>query len=282
MMSLFVLMTACVTQGSDDLASQVPINAVVGDASAHALGIDPQTLDEDERIAVHLAYVEGLLRAEEVTGLSPELREARAQNLSRLRAYLEARRFPRNDDHPDRRRPTFVDSQQRICAVGALMAHDLGRDAVIAMAPSIKYDFIEEIRAPIFLTWAARSGLTLRELAMIQPSYWDRPRPRPPEVVLNTQRAWTIFATNLGGCLKAHVFDAGLEYPEPWLPVTVTWGRDGAVTALDFHLSRSPQALDTCVRRAASHMTIDDSIGGAEEFKLVKIPAPPEPEPKRQ
>lgn len=255
------------------------INALIGDQSYMVLtGERPSPeLDEDDRIQIHLAYVESLLRQESDAHLSPALREARARNLEGLRAYIAERRFPRNDDHPDPRRPTFVDDEGNICAVGHLMAGDLGRDAVVALAPGIKYDFIEDIDLLAFARWADTSGLDRRELAMIQPSYDFekrplRPRPIEPRYPLaEINLAFEHFETQLGACLETHLYK-DRAYPEPWPPLLLSWDKDGKLTEMDFQLRRTPEALEACIREAAPSMDIVRFPHPIKDFRLIKIP----------
>ena len=149
------------------------VNLVLGDASFQArFGRPPAAHDaEDLRIRVHLEYVLDLLRRRPTAHRSPAARAARARNLERLEAYVRAGDFPRNDGHPDARRPTFIDSRGRICAVGYLLEQDLGRSAAEAIAAGHKYAFIREIDSPLLTRWAASSGLDKEELEWIQPSY---------------------------------------------------------------------------------------------------------------
>src|SRR5262245_12647695 len=68
----------------------------------------PAGFDPDERVRLHLAYVLERLRAAPTDGLWPFQRVARRRQLDRLEAYLDRGVFPRNDDHPDAMRPTFI------------------------------------------------------------------------------------------------------------------------------------------------------------------------------
>src|SRR5262245_38171407 len=182
--------------GIAPLAAAAPplsgVNAVIGDESYLVRFGEPpdDTVDEDLRLRVHLEYVEDLLRAADTRGLSPERREARARNLDLLHAYHVRAVFPRNHAVPGRR-PHFIDETGRICAVGHLAEHSLGHRAVEAINARFEWAYIDEIQDPAFLAWADGSGLTLRELAMIQPAYDDirdpvmpppgrRPPPPPP------------------------------------------------------------------------------------------------------
>lgn len=149
------------------------VNLILGDESFEARFGRPPTadVDEDLRIRVHLEYVLELLRQRSTAHLSPAAREARSRNLERLADYIRRGEFPRNDDHPDARRPTFIDSRGRICAVGYLLEQDFGRQAAAAIAAGFKYAFVREIDSPLLTEWAATSGLEPEELEMIQPTY---------------------------------------------------------------------------------------------------------------
>ncbi|WNG53379.1 hypothetical protein F0U59_00230 [Archangium gephyra] len=149
------------------------INLILGDESfQQRFGRPPSVEDEEElRIRVHLEYVLERLRRRSTAELSPAAREARARSLERLEAYLQRGEFPRNDGHPDARRPTFIDSRGRICAVGYLFEQELGREAAGAIAAGYKYAFIREMDSPVLTQWAASTGLELEELEMIQPTY---------------------------------------------------------------------------------------------------------------
>jgi hypothetical protein len=145
------------------------INLHAGDLSAQ-LGYVAGDSERD-RIRGHLLFAHDLLAAADPSGLSPALRAARAKNLAVLARYARAGQFPRNDDHPDARRPTFVDARGEICAVGALFASDQGYPAAVRVAERHKYAFIVELDDPQLAAWQQTSGLTTEELALIQPAY---------------------------------------------------------------------------------------------------------------
>lgn len=149
------------------------VNAVLGNESfIQRFGRQPTSQDaENLRIRTHLAYVEKLLRSRPARHLSEELQQARERNLDRLQTYWKRGIFPSNTAYPDKRRPTFIDEAGRICAVGYLVAQSAGWDVAKTINAAHQYDFIQEIDAPMLDRWAATSGLTKRELAMIQPSY---------------------------------------------------------------------------------------------------------------
>ena len=153
------------------------INAIVGDASFRkAFGHDPDaTTDEDLRIRTHLAYVLRELRAVPAFRVPAELRAARAVNLGRLERYIALGVFPRNPAGVGMhgRAPNFLDALGRICAVGYLVREDLGAGAVEEINARYQFARIADMESATLAAWQASSGLTLRELAMIQPEYCE-------------------------------------------------------------------------------------------------------------
>ena len=166
----------------DDLHTTT-VNLILGDRSfVEAFGRLPTSDDPDSlRIETHLRYV-----VETLTEHPPEqgfeASQRRAQQLLRLQTYIDAGRFPYNDGHSDERRPTFIDETGAICAVGYLMEQDLAGAVVEDVAARHRYDFVPQIDHPAVIEWAATSGLTGQELAMIQPAYGWEPDPYYTEV----------------------------------------------------------------------------------------------------
>lgn len=158
--------------------SRDPINSIIGNESFRArFGREPGPADdEDLRIAVHLQYVEEMLRSRPVDHLSHELRAGRLRNLDRLRDYHLRVRFPRNYDVAERR-PCFIDRNGTICAVGYLVEQSAGLSVARAINSEFQYARIREMRTPVLEAWIARSGLTEEEVATIQPAYdyWREP-----------------------------------------------------------------------------------------------------------
>jgi hypothetical protein len=116
------------------------------------------------------------------------LAAARKREISRLAAYREAGRFPRNHRILGRT-PTFVDDRGTPCAVGFLMQGSGHRDLVKSIARDDNNVYIENIEDGPALDWIQLSGLTQDECARIQPSYpWERPRPRPIPVPSERER----------------------------------------------------------------------------------------------
>ncbi|HTR54980.1 MAG TPA: hypothetical protein VMJ10_30050 [Kofleriaceae bacterium] len=160
------------------------INPLVGDASFMARhGRLPTPADDQtERIATHLAFAEQILRAADVSHLSPSQQAARAGLLAVLRGYIAARRFPLPEARGGRL-PAFVDREGTRCAVAALVDHAAGARASERIDARFHDAFAADIDDPALAMLAAEAGLTRAELALIQPTYEQMPPPAPPAIV---------------------------------------------------------------------------------------------------
>ncbi len=132
--------------------------------------LHPVSLDESELLKKHLELVEHWLRTEPPIGLSAEQRRARAENLQYLHEYWTREMSPRNHILPHRN-PVFIDGGGRVCAVGYLMFRSGREDLARALSRLDNRIYIREIRDPRFDAWVQASGLTVDELAWIQPAY---------------------------------------------------------------------------------------------------------------
>ncbi|MBJ6109321.1 hypothetical protein JAO73_09875 [Hymenobacter sp. BT523] len=175
-------LTSCNQQPSPPLATD-QVNVLVGNAGyVAATGHAPTTAStDDERVQAHLAYAERRLRQQPAVGLSPALAQRRARLLDLLHRYWVAGVFPRNYDHPEGRRPCFIDRDGRLCAVGYLVAETAGRPAAERINQVHQYDLIADMRTPVLADWVKTSGLTRAECALIQPTY-GTPPPTEAEV----------------------------------------------------------------------------------------------------
>lgn len=168
------------------------INAVLGDVSfVKKFGTAPTPASgEALRIRTHLEYVETLLRAEDVSHLSWALRERRAALLDKLHEYRLTSAFPTNLDFPQERRPCFIDAAGNICAVGFLIEQTAGRALAERINAAHRYDFLADMHVPELTAWVEASGLTARECAMIQPTYFPL-APDPNFNIVNINPATT-------------------------------------------------------------------------------------------
>lgn len=149
-------------------SAQEPINAVIGDLARELDG--GRALPPTQNIARHLSLVERILRARSTEGLSARQKSGRQRVLDRLRRYHRANVFPVNT-YIARRNPVFVDAAGRRCAVAALIEPEFGREAVETIGREQRLAYIADLDCPQLAVWARDHGMTMRELAMIQPGY---------------------------------------------------------------------------------------------------------------
>lgn len=135
--------------------------------------------DDRAFLQAHFAGVEMVLRSANVTALTPKQLEARKRNIELLHDYAMRGIFPHNSY--SYARPVFVDEFNTHCAVGHLMQMS-GNDA-LAMRISSRnnYVYAMDIDDPEIYAWQEASGLTLQELALIQPTYLES-APDPVQV----------------------------------------------------------------------------------------------------
>jgi hypothetical protein len=178
---LLLLVSRKVHAASDD-----PINAVIGDESWVVQHGAPPSADTTEaaRIHVHLAHVERRLRAADAADLSEAQRANRARALDVLAAYRATGRFPRRtQDAHEGRRPRFIDDRGVRCAVGEMIAGTGYPELAEAIDREHEYDYVPAMATEGLQTWAFNHGFSIRELAMIQPSY-------TPPPTRESARAW--------------------------------------------------------------------------------------------
>jgi hypothetical protein len=147
-------------------------NHHLGDDSFVArFGREPTPADgEPLRMRVHLQYVRDLLASRPAT--QPALAERRTALLGYLDEYIAKGTTPVNSYVPYRN-PVFIDRDGTICAVGYLIERSAGRALAETIADAHRLDYLEDIAAamPAVASWVAGSGLSLDELASIQPGY---------------------------------------------------------------------------------------------------------------
>jgi len=149
------------------------INPIIDDLSFQSkFGHPPsRTSDEKLRIQTHLEYVEHVLRSKLSGEIPNQLAAQREKMIDLLHEYWTAGLFPRNYDHPDQRKPCFIDRDGTICAVGYLVEQTASLDLAKEINSLHQYSEILEIDSPELEEWIDQSGLSLEEVAMIQPTY---------------------------------------------------------------------------------------------------------------
>lgn len=129
-------------------------------------------VDPIAALHAHFTAAVALLRAFPPPGLDAAQRVTRALLLEELEGYADRGVFPQNRHFPGERRPTFVDDNGVLCAVGHLL--DMTGQGALALEVRDTHntatvaDLAGDAR---FAAWAWAAGFTLEELAVVQPNY---------------------------------------------------------------------------------------------------------------
>lgn len=213
LVSLLTATTAYALPPGADPALRHGANHHVGDDSFVALFGRAPTPQDDERVRMtaHLQYVHDWLASRPAT--RPELAAKRKALLDALQRYVAKGTTPKNANLPWRT-PVFIDEEGTICAVGYLIESSVGRALPERIAKLHKYDFIEDIAAsmPEVKQWVEESGLTLEEIASIQPAYdepsvegwrgWDLAKFKPADGPSTRYGQGTFKKRNMEGTWK--------------------------------------------------------------------------------
>jgi hypothetical protein len=154
-----ILISSCVI-------AQNTINPIIGDTSWYInYGNWPFEGDSEyQRISTHLSFVLNQLRNEKNDDRS------RRESLDLLEDYIQRGKFPVNMKHNERK-PCFIDVNGTICAVGYLVEQTAGLKVAKKINRRFKYNYISEMKSDDLVEWQGESGLSMKELAMIQPAY---------------------------------------------------------------------------------------------------------------
>lgn len=127
---------------------------------------------EQTRLQAHFAGALAMLRAADVTHLSPDRRAARQARIEDLAAYAQAGLFPRNTGFNDRLMPYFIDDDGTYCAMAWMLASDGDDEAAHTLAATDVNVYVGDLATdPVLGDWLDRNGITLQEAVRIQPSY---------------------------------------------------------------------------------------------------------------
>ncbi len=125
---------------------------------------------EREILQFHLRFLEKYFREQPVDHLSQNQRTNRLLYLDHLKTYWQMANCPQNTLHSNRI-PVFIDEQNRYCAVAYLMFKGGKKEFTRKVQKTANNIYIRQITDPAFVAWQAESGLSLAELAWIQPGY---------------------------------------------------------------------------------------------------------------
>lgn len=163
--------------GNSSIDTSQMVNPILGDISYEIkFGHKPNgDTNNDLRVKTHLEYVENLLRQKDVSNIPLALQTRRKHILDLFHDYWMNGVFPKNYDYSDQRKPCFIDKDNNICAVGYLVEQTVNRQVANKINASHKYDEVLAMNDEIVDDWISTSGLTKKEVAMIQPSYGPQP-----------------------------------------------------------------------------------------------------------
>ena len=107
---------------------------------------------------------------EQILAIRESLEESRLSNIKAVKAYRDRGQFPINN-RSEKPVPIFVDDRGTRCAVGYLI-HCSGRDEIVAHVENTDNGiYLDGALDAVVSEWIQLSGLTQRELALIQPGY---------------------------------------------------------------------------------------------------------------
>lgn len=184
------------------------VNAVIGDESfVQTFGTKPtSSTNEILRIQTHLMFVEKELRNENISDLTKKQKRKREKVLNLLHEYWLNGVFPSNYDYMNERRPCFIDRDGKICAVGYLVEKTAGRNVAQKINVAHQYEYIREMNEEVVSNWAKKHGLTLKECALIQPTYGGISTGKTVEMPVKT--SYGISSGVLGGVnIVANIFN---------------------------------------------------------------------------
>ena len=146
---------------NENWSSRTPDFSVLTDGS-----ID----DNVSLIQTHLRLVIDQLETADVQQLTPDQLDQRLSNIQRLKTYMTDGKFPQNVYVPGLR-PVFIDLSGTHCAVGHLIATSGNPQLANTINQEHQLDVIRNIETEGLSEWQLASGLSLDELALIQPQY---------------------------------------------------------------------------------------------------------------
>lgn len=146
-------------------------------STAQKLGLlqAPTIQNEQDLLVFHIQTLAKIFSTRSTHHLSKLQQHQRQKHLRVLKQYWQLRDCPRNYYLPYRN-PVFIDHEGRYCAVGYLMLKSGQKKFCEAVQKNSNFIKIREIKSRTFAQWQAQSGLSLDELAWIQPYYTPQVR----------------------------------------------------------------------------------------------------------
>ncbi|TWU04523.1 ankyrin repeat domain-containing protein [Stieleria varia] len=126
--------------------------------------------DDVALIQAHFSLVIERLETADVGHLTSSQLAQRIANIQSLREYMIAGEFPQNIFVPGRR-PVFIDPWGTHCAVGYLIATSGHSELANRINQEHQLDVLCDIKTRGLPQWQTASGLSVAELALIQPHY---------------------------------------------------------------------------------------------------------------
>lgn len=126
--------------------------------------------NEQDLLSFHIRTLQQIFWQRSTAHLSPTQQHQRQQHLKVLNEYWQRRDCPRNYYLPYRN-PVFIDHEGRYCAVGYLMLKSGKEKFCKVVQKTNNFIYIRQIRSTEFSAWQKQSGLSIDELAWIQPGY---------------------------------------------------------------------------------------------------------------
>ncbi len=151
-------------------------------ADAFGFANQPIIQNEQDLLGFHLEILEkifsGKINISNLSNLSKITqnnlsflqKENRKRHLEVLNEYWNLKNCPKNT-FLNYRNPVFIDAQNRHCAVAFLMQKDGKTTFCKKVQQNSNFIFVREINNTEFAAWQAQSGLSIDELAWIQPGY---------------------------------------------------------------------------------------------------------------
>ncbi len=125
---------------------------------------------EQELVQLHLLNVISYLEKQSLTKFSKFQKKNRLLNIEILRNYSQVGEFPINS-LTTFRTPIFIDSRNTHCAVGFLLKENGLGNVAQEIAENQLLFYLNDIQCAQLTVWQESCGLTLFELALIQPTY---------------------------------------------------------------------------------------------------------------